>query len=78
VLHVPAAPISSLARKSLKIFDAMLAAFTPLLVDIAPMRPPPPLSAAQDDDFANYTAPDRVAPFIYDQDLSPVSCKFAL
>jgi hypothetical protein len=25
-----------------KTFDAILAAFTPLLVDIAPIRPPPP------------------------------------
>jgi hypothetical protein len=39
--HVPAAPISSFARRSLKIFDAILEALTLLLVDIAPMRPPP-------------------------------------
>jgi hypothetical protein len=35
-VHVPAVPISSFARRSVKIFDAILAAFTPLLVDIAP------------------------------------------
>jgi hypothetical protein len=31
----------TLARRSLKIFDAILEALTLLLVDIAPMRPPP-------------------------------------